>query len=791
MKRVKFLLSIFLVAAMLLSLLPAAALADASEQDFYSYESADGEYVLYKVSHADSPTNQLGVADRYADGIVDYVGNGVVASVDQGQGDRSECYSWAAAEYGDWIYVATCADAMMSTMKVMGSSLGHDYSTEQFNAIMKVIFNGELFISEEDGGTPGGIIAKINAKTGETKLLMSKASCGMNMAMRNACKYDGKIYFCGSVNSLPVILQIDPETDEYKVVYQGMTMADFYQGYTQGICSGIRGLCEFDGELIVSCVIRDQDTGVIAPLILSSDHPWDGQDAFTKIASFEDLYEYPGFHFEDSIYGGSIGEIAEFNGSIYVSICTGTPDNMPDEHTMQSFAIVRGDKAEDGSWTWTPVVGDKADGAKYTFGIDPERTRAGAGVLQVFGDYLYIGEYNDEEIALEDFMFGMDCTFLNLNFQQSVRLYRMDKNENIELVVGDSSEMFPDGSLSGIGSGFGHNENQYIWRMNVCDGKLYVGTMDTSSILEPLGQFANFDLLKMSKGEWQRLLGYIREFLEASIPEEGSDDSLANMRALFNKLDDKSLAEMFSGATVGSGTLSAFSGNVEKYALSCDSLKDTVAKLKNFSQTVKDVIYKASQLLQTAKYLGQATRGFDMYVTEDGVNFSTITIDGFGDPFNHGLRVFANTDAGMVIGTANPYWGTQIWRLEDLGTEEESGKDCSFPFIDVDIDSFCRDAVKWALDNLITCGVDLTHFDPTGPCTRAQAVTFMWRAAGCPAPESSDMPFADVSKCAYYYKAVQWAFENGITAGTTATTFSPNTTCTRAQIVCFLFRAAM
>ena len=79
--------------------------------------------------------------------------------------------------------------------------------------------------------------------------------------------------------------------------------------------------------------------------------------------------------------------MVDFNGSLYVSLCTGTPENMPDSNTMQSFALVRGDQAEDGSWSWTSVIGDQEkDGARYTFGIDPERTRAGAGVLTVWGE---------------------------------------------------------------------------------------------------------------------------------------------------------------------------------------------------------------------------------------------------------------------------------------------------------------------------------------------------------------------------------------------------------------------
>ncbi|RHT58407.1 S-layer homology domain-containing protein [Butyricicoccus sp. AM29-23AC] len=110
-------------------------------------------------------------------------------------------------------------------------------------------------------------------------------------------------------------------------------------------------------------------------------------------------------------------------------------------------------------------------------------------------------------------------------------------------------------------------------------------------------------------------------------------------------------------------------------------------------------------------------------------------------------------------------------------------------FVDVATGSYYEDAVDWAVENGITKGTDDTHFSPDGICTRAQAVTFLWRAAGSPEPETRTMPFTDVPVGSYYYDAVLWAVENGITKGTSDTTFSPNMTCTRAQIVTFLWRS--
>ena len=112
------------------------------------------------------------------------------------------------------------------------------------------------------------------------------------------------------------------------------------------------------------------------------------------------------------------------------------------------------------------------------------------------------------------------------------------------------------------------------------------------------------------------------------------------------------------------------------------------------------------------------------------------------------------------------------------------------PFTDVSEGAYYYDAVLWAVENGITSGTTAATFSPDASCTRAQAVAFLWRAAGSPAPKAAANPFTDVSTGAYYYDAVLWAVENGITVGTTATAFSPNQTCTRAQIVTFLWRAS-
>ena len=110
------------------------------------------------------------------------------------------------------------------------------------------------------------------------------------------------------------------------------------------------------------------------------------------------------------------------------------------------------------------------------------------------------------------------------------------------------------------------------------------------------------------------------------------------------------------------------------------------------------------------------------------------------------------------------------------------------PFVDVTEGEYYYEAVLWASEKDIVAGLNDTHFGPDAGCTRAQAVTFLWRAAGRPAPQSTENPFGDVKAGSYYYDAVLWAVENGIVYGESTTRFAPDKTCTRGQIVTFLYR---
>ncbi len=305
----KRILCILLAMIMVVGLLPAAAFAaEGSDAALfpYRYDARNGETAV-KLSHPQVAPNASTGSRRTNDGLVDYAGNGVL-SADIGSADDSGCrgqsYSWSAIGYGDWIYTGLLYNALGQTVQLMDSGLGHKYDPELLPGILNVIFNGDFFTQEADGKTSSGALVKLNVKTGEVKILLSSSSEGNakhDVSFRNAVEYHGKFYFCGSVDHAPQIWQVDPETDECKKVY-GMDVREFYEGFQQHISAGIRGMCVYEDELIISCVMKNED-GVFAPQICSTTDPEKG---FTVIATQEQLFNYPAFHFPDSIYGGSI-----------------------------------------------------------------------------------------------------------------------------------------------------------------------------------------------------------------------------------------------------------------------------------------------------------------------------------------------------------------------------------------------------------------------------------------------------------------------------------------------------
>lgn len=768
--------------------IPATAMADDSAglTPQYTYNSQnDNGMTFEKVSHADQGLSQ-------ADGVVDYTGDGTIAPYTAGlsttgNGDRGQSYSYAAASSGDWVYIGTMYGGLgvQAILNRDMTSLG--LTSKQATALIQTMYAGNMYLGEPDGKSAGGILFKFNVKTGKTKILMSKSTGidggkGVIPTFRSAFKMNGKLYFEGMVmdtnnkdltqqeiqtamayqNGFPCIYEVDPaNNDKLTKVYDSVDVDGFRSLVKGNVFTSTRAIGSF-GNTLIAGDLKPTADGKGKALLVASKTPSDPNSykVIADMASFDNL---PAIHRQDVNGGGGIYQVQEFNGKLYVVVCTGDTSTLNEETgTMRSFAIYvgenKGDSTNKADWTWRPLVGDTAKGAKYYYGLDKSRVSAGACTLQVYGDHLYIGDYNDVSSALQGFVTKSNFVTQATNLEQSVNLYRMDKNENVEMLVGDKNDTFPKGGSTGLGSGYDNHMNQYTWQTTVHEGKMYLSTMNTTTLLEPIAQFTNGDILNMNEKDWNNTVHYLRVFLRllwgmgptdpaSAIATQSNDQnakvttqtmpSTDNPEALVDwariqagkdasaaqpqTTDAKSVSsakpisltaaqtkELVDGIKDGSivpGSLAAsgssdeasqlfdinneldnlgsqlsdkgsadFANNYGEVTDAFFSIADIIPdKFKGLYEMLVKLTSKANlkAYAKSLPYLAKSKRGFNLFEITDrsaaneGVTVGTVTDNGFGDPFNHGLRIFCDTDDYMVVGTANPFYGTQLWRVRN------------------------------------------------------------------------------------------------------------------------------
>ena len=768
--------------------IPATAMADDSAglTPQYTYNSQnDNGMTFEKVSHADQGLSQ-------ADGVVDYTGDGTIAPYTAGlsttgNGDRGQSYSYAAASSGDWVYIGTMYGGLgvQAILNRDMTSLG--LTSKQATALIQTMYAGNMYLGEPDGKSAGGMLFKFNVKTGKTKILMSKSTGidggkGVIPTFRSAFKMNGKLYFEGMVmdtnnkdltqqeiqtamayqNGFPCIYEVDPaNNDKLTKVYDSVDVDGFRSLVKGNVFTSTRAIGSF-GNTLIAGDLKPTADGKGKALLVASKTPSDPNSykVIADMASFDNL---PAIHRQDVNGGGGIYQVQEFNGKLYVVVCTGDTSTLNEETgTMRSFAIYvgenKGDSTNKADWTWRPLVGDTAKGAKYYYGLDKSRVSAGACTLQVYGDHLYIGDYNDVSSALQGFVTKSNFVTQATNLEQSVNLYRMDKNENVEMLVGDKNDTFPKGGSTGLGSGYDNHMNQYTWQTTVHEGKMYLSTMNTTTLLEPIAQFTNGDILNMNEKDWNNTVHYLRVFLRllwgmgptdpaSAIATQSNDQnakvttqtmpSTDNPEALVDwariqagkdasaaqpqTTDAKSVSsakpisltaaqtkELVDGIKDGSivpGSLAAsgssdeasqlFDINTELDNLGSQLSDKGSADFANNYGEVTDAFFSIADIIpdkfkglyemlvkltskanlkayaKSLPYLAKSKRGFNLFEITDrsaaneGVTVGTVTDNGFGDPFNHGLRIFCDTDDYMVVGTANPFYGTQLWRVRN------------------------------------------------------------------------------------------------------------------------------
>ena len=698
--------------------------------------SQDG-YNIEKVSHTDRGAGET-------DGILpfDIMGE---------ENNRNQSYVWSSVEYGNYIYLGTCWNPisgiyyrnLKNNLTSLFEKRGDENPAQKAGTvatnILNVIYNGNF----PDGatsttGTP--CIMRVNKYTYDTEVVYieKESSKFVNWnGYRMATEYNGKLYFACAGYPTSRLLQIDPATNETKVVLQKTAE-------NSGFANGIRGLTVMDGKLFVSLATdgadpdnmfasgsqlpqaykdaisamakkdvryKDDNPRMEGVRLLSTTNPED-VDSWTVIANQETFDDLPACWIRDSINGGGLWDLVPFNGSLYASMVTGKTDPTTGVNQKRGFAVYRGDPQADGTWTWTPIIGDTSKGAKYEFGLGKKESCAGN--LFAYGDYLYIGGYNDPMLDLAQIGNAGDFQYLYEDLKNPACLNRMDKNGNIELINDD---------------GFGAASTQYLWRFSEYNGKLVIGTFDIATLASGFTQLTDGSLLEMTPEEFSQKMTYVKELLESlkkspskvalaaeenttddaqdDVLDDTQDDVLDNANgdakdedttdndtttpavttdnveltdeeadAIDQMLDQLDEIEMFSSGEVS---------YLDDRSASYDVVDVYLQMVDNYNKYVKSILHRINpdfaqkienNILNTAchhfvYYLGCSNiistqeKGCDVLISSDGVNFTALTRNGFGDIYNHGGRAFIPTDNGLFLGMANPFWGTQLWKITD------------------------------------------------------------------------------------------------------------------------------
>lgn len=556
--------------------------ANALGEETKKYETE--KYLIEKVSN---PTSGEGEVD------------GILTGQDHA---REQSYSWSMIEYGDSIYIGTCYNPIAGIYyrnvisNLTSKGMDAEKAAKIASKLIELMYDGAMYTEGISQTSP--VIVKVNKESYDAEIVYKYTASRNNMAgYRMAAEFNDKLYFVGSGYPTNNLVEIDPINNTSNVVFESTALDSAFS-------TGIRGLYVYDNQLIMS---MSSDTSDIKGVrILTTSNPSSGE--WTEIANQDTFLDLPACYKRDGINGGGIWDIVSFNGYLYVSIVTSKTDPDTLVNNKQGFAMFRGSKEEDGTWSWKMIIGDKNQGALYDFGL---------GVKESGFTQLTNGE------------------LINMPKDEFIRKLNLVK-ELIELLISKDVNLV--------------TEEKQI--------ELY--DANTNSIDELVGAL---DLLENNLDETAV------NNTEARNTNESIIDMYYEIEALYEETKE-SLTD------------------------------DIISEIEEILSIIN--INNIKCYFAINEYCKNATKGFDLLVSEDGVNFQVITRNGFNDKYNHGLRTFQATEEGLFLGTANPFYGTQLWLLKDKDSfveddnNENPGDENDTPGEDSEIsnDSTLKDTVE-------------------------------------------------------------------------------------------------
>ena len=635
--------------------------------------------------------------------------------------DRRNGYAWAMAESKNYIYIGSNRNIIFSLIKSI-FILGNFAET-----ITDLIFEDDVSTETVDNSAE---IFRYNKLTKK-----------IEQVYKSELTLEGGFYESGYISAV----SFKPYNEDNESIYIGAfgnnytRILKFKENYVIDVDkpevvfidntgkSSVGAMGVHEAKLYFGLMITDTDLRIMESAAPS-------KNTWNIVADLNDFNNIPNVDIGSGRSGG-IFDLISYNGYLYAIIGSG---NKPINES--GFLIFKGKYIglmAKGSnrygWKWNMIVGPNG---KYEAGMGinsyaiatPFKYKASDGK-----EYVYVGTFSNV-IQSTQKLISFDFSYLYENFVKPTQLYRFDENDNWEMVIGTPSKNEPlqirignyKAGFVPDNSGINYSSNHYIWRMAEYNGKLFLGTFDSSSLYDYLIPKNIPDYIDSFEGILIILLNFlslinviksedIKTILQLFNDYEYFDDkyinnydalSLSYASLHFNEIKPSDYIEkvmknidlnynlniLNSLNALAKKIPTSISSDNDKYLeaiylylssqlgkSTIENIKNTIYKLSNNKKQLKLLLFKIKDLVTSQEFLTQlyymksirkmidtSIKGADLYVSEDGIHFKKININGFNDKYNYGLRTFVSSTDGLYIGTANPFYGGQLWKLNEL-----------------------------------------------------------------------------------------------------------------------------
>lgn len=619
-------------------------------------------------------------------------------------GDRFNSYGWATGELGDYIYVGSNRNLVGGTATSYAAAFG--LSKESISTVLKAFTNDEIAVTPDDEATKGGVIVRYNKTTGEmeTAFLPNKdmpAPFNDITGYRMCVAFQGSLYFgtTGAANTMLIRIGPDFQPGDLPEIIVHMTKPD---GTGMG---NIRAYdVTDDGKRLYiggtdATLLTEEDKANNISSAVHIQTTTDGQH-FETIACPGDFYPYNTL--ENVNVAGDVWDLVVYKGEVYLSLVTNL-----------GAAVYKGVEVGKGApganaygWKWTEYIGNGVGvqgdpvspagfgnpknyavspviykGDLYYFVLSNAVDAVIQGLIGTLG-FLKTGDINKYFDALQ---------IMESSMQNKASIYRLDGDQKIEMVMGSPDEYFnreKGNYLSETFGGFSETDDlsclQYIWRAVEYNGKLIFGTFDASTLYHAFTKLTNGDLIGMPADECESQIRYAADLLnmlgDKQLIDSKTEELLVGVLGTINGLVNKQATEatvkqLLDGVLQFKRAFDKISPVLDKivnadwFAAMAGSVKGLQALRELYNAIANVNTEGLERYIRISNTIMDNTGGFELYSTEDGCHYTKIIDHGFLDRFNYGCRSFIVGSDGLYVGTANPFYGAQLWKMNEITAE--------------------------------------------------------------------------------------------------------------------------